>query len=183
MRSARSLSTLRSSSRSRILAVWLAGVVAGAVLVTGANTLSPRVAKAASLQTRSASCLALNFHPLDDDTDWKVVNQLTFSQQTVLSPQLLHEVRFMFGVEYEPRLSVVAAPRVVVLDAFTGGGAQGDQLRTEHHFTLTEMLTWSAGRHTVKWGMNIPDWSRRRFDARPGVGGDAGHGSSWAAMA
>jgi hypothetical protein len=58
-----------------------------------------------------------------------------------------------------------------VLDAFTGGGAQGNQLRTEHHFTLTNMLTWSPGRHVVKAGLNIPDWSRRRFDDNTNSGG------------
>src|SRR5262249_23060596 len=54
---------------------------------------------------------------------------------------------------------------------FTSGGAQGDTLRTEHHFTLTDMMTWSAGHHTVKFGMNIPDWSRRRFDDNTNIGG------------
>lgn len=98
-------------------------------------------------------------------------DELTFSQQTVLSPHLLHDVRFMFGVEYEPRLSVVAAPRVVVLDAFTGGGAQNDQTRTEHHFTLVDALTWSPGKQVVKFGINIPDWSWRGLDDQTNTGG------------
>ena len=93
-------------------------------------------------------------------------DELTFRQQTVLSPRLLHDVRFMFGVEYEPRVSLSAAPRIVVQDAFTGGGAQNDQTRTERHFTLVDSLTWSAGRHSVKAGVNIPDWSWRGLDDR-----------------
>ena len=42
--------------------------------------------------------------------------------------------------------------KIVVLDAFTGGGAQSNSSRTEHHFTLTDIVSWSAGRHSVKAG-------------------------------
>jgi len=98
-------------------------------------------------------------------------DELTFRQQTVLSPRLLHDIRFMFGVEYEPRASLNAAPRIVVQDAFTGGGAQNDQTRTERHFTLVDALTWSPGRHAVKAGINIPDWSWRGLDDRTNTSG------------
>jgi len=95
----------------------------------------------------------------------------TYTQQTFFGQKLLNQFRLFVGEEFEPTTSVNAARKLVVLDAFTGGGAQSDQLRTEHHFTLTEMLTWSSGKHTVKWGMNIPDWSRRRFDDNTNAGG------------
>jgi outer membrane receptor protein involved in Fe transport len=94
-----------------------------------------------------------------------------YTQQTVFTPRLLHQLRLFVGQEFEPTTSVTPAPKLVVLDAFTGGGAQGTQLRTEHHFTLTDMLTWSSGRHTLKGGINIPDWSRRRFDDNTNTGG------------
>jgi len=93
-------------------------------------------------------------------------DELTWRQQTVLSPRLVHDVRFMAGVEYEPRVSLSAAPRIVVQDAFTGGGAENDQTRTERHFTLVDSVTWSPGRHSVKTGINIPDWSWRGLDDR-----------------
>jgi outer membrane receptor protein involved in Fe transport len=98
-------------------------------------------------------------------------DELTFSQQSVLSPRLLNEFRLLVGDEFEPRVSLHPDRRTVVLDAFTGGGAQGDSLRTEHHFTLTETVTWSSGRQTVKFGLNIPDWSWRGFDDRSNTGG------------
>ena len=104
-----------------------------------------------------------------DHTDRE--DELTFRQQTVLSPRLLHDVRFMFGVEYEPRTSLTPAPRIIVQDAFTGGGAQNDQTRTERHFTLVDALTWSPGRHAVKLGINIPDWSWRGLDDRSNTSG------------
>jgi hypothetical protein len=94
-----------------------------------------------------------------------------YTQNTVISPTLLHQTRVMYGQEGENTVSRSTAPRIVVLDAFTGGGAQADLLRTEHHATLTDTLTWSAGRQTVKGGINVPDWSRRRFDDGSNVGG------------
>ena len=104
-----------------------------------------------------------------DHTDRE--DEATFTQTTVFSPGLLHEVKFLFGVEYEPRTSLRADPRIVVQDSFVGGGAQNDQLRTEHHFTLVDALTWSPGRHVIKAGINIPDWSWRGNDDRTNTAG------------
>jgi hypothetical protein len=58
-----------------------------------------------------------------------------------------------------------------VLDAFTGGGAQSDRSRTEHHLQLTDIVTWTTGRHTMKAGFQIPDLSRRRFDDNTNTAG------------
>jgi len=97
--------------------------------------------------------------------DWSFMERsATYTQQTVFSSALLNQLRLFYGEEFEPTTSLDPAGKLVVLEAFTGGGAQSDTLRTEHHVTLTDMLTWSKGRHTLKAGINIPDWSRRRFD-------------------
>lgn len=105
-------------------------------------------------------------------TNWSFTEESgTYTQQTIITPKLLNQFRLFVGQEFEPTTSVTNDPRIVVLDAFTGGGAQGDSLRTEHHFTLTNMVTWSPGRHVVKAGINIPDWSRRRFDDNTNAGG------------
>ena len=98
-------------------------------------------------------------------------DEVTYTHQTIVSPTLFHEVRFLYGDEYEPRTSVNPAPRIVVQDSFIGGGAQNDQLRTEHHFTLVDALTWSAGAQTLKFGVNIPDWSWRGNTDATNVGG------------
>ena len=105
-------------------------------------------------------------------TNWSFLEEsATYTQQTIFTSRLLNQFRFFYGQEFEPTTSIDPTRKLIVLDAFTGGGAQNDQLRTEHHFTLTDMLTWSAGRHTLKAGMNIPDWSRRRFDDNTNVAG------------
>jgi hypothetical protein len=44
-------------------------------------------------------------------------------------------------------------------------------VETEHHFTLNESLTWSSGKHLVKGGLIIPDWSWRGYNDRSNYGG------------
>jgi hypothetical protein len=104
--------------------------------------------------------------------NWSSIEQDTiYNQLTVIRPTLLNQLRVLFGNEYESWSSVTSAPRIVVLDAFNGGGAQSDRLRTEHHMTLTDIVSWSAGRHSAKFGFQIPDWSRRRFDDNTNTAG------------
>ena len=47
---------------------------------------------------------------------------------------------------------------------FTGGSAQNDSLGTEYNFRLSDMVTWTHGRHLVKSGIGIPHISRRAYD-------------------
>jgi outer membrane receptor protein involved in Fe transport len=105
----------------------------------------------------------VNWHSIEQDS--------TYNQQTIVTPKLLNQFRVLVGHEYETWASINAAPTLVVLDAFTGGGAQADRLRTEHHFTLSDIVTWSSGRQVVKGGFQIPDWSRRRFDDNTNTAG------------
>jgi Carboxypeptidase regulatory-like domain/TonB dependent receptor len=90
--------------------------------------------------------------------------EITFSQQLVLSPKLVNNFRLLLGVERQSNKSVNDNRRIVVLDAFTGGGAQANSLRTEYHAQLMEMLSYSTGKHFIKGGINVPDLSRRGLD-------------------
>ena len=104
--------------------------------------------------------------------DWNSIEQdVTYNQQTVVTPKLLNQFRILVGQEYETWTSANGDPALIVLDAFTGGGAQADRFRTEHHATLTDTVTWSSVRHVVTMGLNVPDWSRRRFDDNANRGG------------
>ena len=93
-----------------------------------------------------------------------IEEEITYSQQTVLSPKLVNNFRLLLGVERQSAESVTRDRRIVVLDAFTGGGAQADYLRTEYHAQLMEVLSYSTGKHLIKGGINVPDLSRRGFD-------------------
>jgi len=97
--------------------------------------------------------------------------QIIYSHQTVVTRKLVHQFRLLLGQDHQWTVSLVDAPRMVVLDAFTGGGAQSDAIETERHFTLNDTLAWSSGRHLVKGGLSIPDWSRRGLDDRSNFGG------------
>jgi outer membrane receptor protein involved in Fe transport len=93
-----------------------------------------------------------------------VEQEIRYSQQTFFTPKLLNQFRFLVGHYAAPTTSLTSDPKIVVLDSFISGGAQADQLRTESHFELTEILSYINGKSTLKGGLNIPDWSRRGFN-------------------
>lgn len=88
-------------------------------------------------------------------------DQFIFNHRGLITPRLLSQFRFLFGRYTAPTRSLVDAPKIIVLDAFTGGGAQANALRTEVHFAYNWIVTYSTTKHTLKTGMNVPDWSRR----------------------
>lgn len=90
--------------------------------------------------------------------------EINLSQQIVFSPRLVSNFRLLLGYERQTNVSVTNDRKIVVLDAFTGGGAQADYLRTEYHAQLMEMISYSKGKHLIKGGINIPDLSRRGFN-------------------
>ena len=90
--------------------------------------------------------------------------EITFSQHVVFSPKLVNNFRLLLGVERQSIENINDNRRIVVLDAFTGGGAQANSLRTEYHAQLMEILAYSAGKHLIKGGINVPDLSRRGYD-------------------
>jgi outer membrane receptor protein involved in Fe transport len=97
--------------------------------------------------------------------------QVIAGARSVVTPRLLSEFRFLAGREIASTTSLRPERRIVVLDAFTGGGAQADQNTSEYHFNLTENLTYVRGRHLFKMGFAIPDFSRREFNDRTNAAG------------
>ena len=53
--------------------------------------------------------------------------QVIIGARTTLTPRLLNEFRYLLGREMTSTASVNPGRRIVVLDAFTAGGAQADQ--------------------------------------------------------
>ena len=84
-----------------------------------------------------------------------------FNDRLTLSPKWLIQSQLLIGWEHHSTTSVTDAPKIVVQDSFTSGGAQIGLLNTERHATLNEIASWSSGKHFVKFGLNVPDWSRR----------------------
>jgi hypothetical protein len=82
----------------------------------------------------------------------------------VISPKLLNQLHFLVG-HYDNQIhSLNAVPQLAVQGAFTGGGAQADYRRTEYHFDGTDIVTYTSGRQEIKFGVDVPDISRRGFD-------------------
>jgi outer membrane receptor protein involved in Fe transport len=98
-------------------------------------------------------------------------NQVVYGQRTIANKRLLNELRVTLGAEGASTISQHPNPRIVVLDAFTGGGAQADRLQTQHRIGLTDTVTYSTGRQLIKAGLNIPEWNRRRSDDSTNLGG------------
>jgi outer membrane receptor protein involved in Fe transport len=88
-------------------------------------------------------------------------DEFIVNHRAVISPNLLSQARVLIGRYWAPTRSNFAGTRLVVTDAFTGGGAQIDRLATEFHGSITWLLTQTVGKHTFKYGINVPDWSRR----------------------
>lgn len=97
---------------------------------------------------------------------------LYFTLRRILSPSLVNEFTMRTGNEGSLTRSVrPGISRIVVLDAFTGGGSQADRRTTENHVQLNEILSWNHAKHFVRGGLNIPDISRRGFSDRTNFGG------------
>ncbi|MEO6236653.1 MAG: TonB-dependent receptor [Vicinamibacterales bacterium] len=93
-------------------------------------------------------------------------SQVVTGLRSVLNDRLVHEFRLLLGHESGATASVNPGRGVVVLDAFTAGGAQSDQTSREDHFTISDSTTYIRGKHLLKAGFQIPDFSRRAFDDR-----------------
>lgn len=91
-------------------------------------------------------------------------NEIRINDQYFFSPKLFNQLRFLLGHYHAPTRNISDDPRIVVADTFIGGSAQADQLRTESHFELTDIVAYTSGRNTIKGGIDIPDFSRRGLD-------------------
>jgi len=89
---------------------------------------------------------------------------ITFNQRGSITKKWFNQFRFYAARQHTPTTSINRGPGIVVLGAFTGGGAQGDRLQTENHITLNEIVVWTGTKHTFRTGINIPDLSRRGLD-------------------
>jgi carboxypeptidase family protein/TonB-dependent receptor-like protein len=99
-------------------------------------------------------------------------HQIFFTHRKIISPKLINELTLRAGHEYSRTRSVrPGIPRLIVQDAFTGGGGQADRRTTENHVQLNEIISWTQGKHLVRAGLNVPDISRRGFSDQTNFGG------------
>jgi hypothetical protein len=91
-------------------------------------------------------------------------DDVIFHVDSTLSPILLNQLSLVFERDRNLNLNADEAPQVSVSGDFVGGSAQNDSVASEYNFRLSDMVTWTYGRHTVKIGANVPHIDRRVLD-------------------
>jgi hypothetical protein len=91
-------------------------------------------------------------------------DDLIFHDDYILSPSKLNQASIVLERSYDPVSDVQEGPQIRVNGNYTGGSAQADQVNTEYNLRANEMVTWTTGPHTLKFGMNLPHFSRRVRD-------------------
>ena len=91
-------------------------------------------------------------------------HEINVSYLHVFSSKWLNQLRFLIGYNDRITTSLNSNPQIVVSGEFTGGGAQADSKRTESHFDGTDIVSYANGKHELKFGIDIPDISRRGAD-------------------
>ncbi|RMG54535.1 MAG: hypothetical protein D6723_04790, partial [Acidobacteria bacterium] len=84
-------------------------------------------------------------------------HELRFSLSSILNKRLVNEVRLRLSRRETQTAAASPAPQIVVLDAFTGGGAQSSLFARARRDRLewVDHLSVALGRHAVKLGLHI----------------------------
>ncbi|MHB2006575.1 MAG: TonB-dependent receptor [Acidobacteriaceae bacterium] len=91
-------------------------------------------------------------------------HEINVAWQVVEGQHWLNYLHFLVGHYNSPTTSITEKPNITVQGAFTGGGAQADAKNTEYHFDGTDLVTYTRGKHTLQFGIDVPDISRRGRD-------------------
>lgn len=87
-----------------------------------------------------------------------------FNDRLILSPNLINQLQITLEKDRDVTTSVTDAQSITVSGAFVGGGAQADVARTENTVHVNEVVSWSHGKHYLRAGVQLPQFSRRAVD-------------------
>jgi hypothetical protein len=122
------------------------------------NTLSVRYQFWRRHQTGNIGSTSL---PTQNSTTQVIENALQLDNSTIISNNIVNEIRFEYrrGTNYQNPVST--APTVMIPGDFSGGGvaAQSSSGHSDH-FELQDFVTVSAGRHALKFGTWMRDNSQ-----------------------
>jgi hypothetical protein len=99
------------------------------------------------------------------------LNNFRFADQFTLSPAKLNQFQTRIEKYVKAIDSAGQAPKIIVEGAFTGGGAQTTQANTQYSIALNDIFSWTAGRHQIKVGVDLPSLSRNQIDDESDFGG------------
>jgi len=87
-----------------------------------------------------------------------------FNDRIIITPNLINQLQITFEKDEDVTRSVTDAQSIKVSGFFIGGGAQADVARTENTIHVNEVVTWSHGKHYIRAGVQLPQFSRRAVD-------------------
>jgi hypothetical protein len=87
-----------------------------------------------------------------------------FNDRIIVTPHLINQLQVTFEKDEDVTRSVTDAQSIQVSGSFIGGGAQADLARTENTVHVNEIVTWSHGKHYIRAGVQLPQFSRRAVD-------------------
>jgi hypothetical protein len=93
-------------------------------------------------------------------------DDLTAHVDATYSASLLNQVSLVAEHTSSRNNNTSENPRVSLPGNFVSGSAQADSFATEYNFRLSDVLSWTRGRHLVKTGISIPPLGRRGYDDR-----------------
>ena len=108
-------------------------------------------------------------------------DDLIFHDDYIASPSMLNQASLVLERSYDPISDVQEGPQINVNGNYVGGSAQNDQLRTEYNLRGSEIVTWTQGPHTLKFGVNLPHFSRRVLDDHTNQDGTYTYSPTYAA--
>ena len=91
-------------------------------------------------------------------------DDIIFNDRQIISPVLLNQLQIFLEKDHNPARSVLNAPKIIIDGSSTSGGAQADSLNTENNMKVNDIVSLSHGRHYLKFGVNVPNISRRAWE-------------------
>ncbi|MEJ2007466.1 MAG: TonB-dependent receptor [Acidobacteriota bacterium] len=97
---------------------------------------------------------------------------ISVADRSVLTKNLVNELSLrLISSDNSTQSALPGQPSIVVLGAFTGGGAQQSSYEMLRYLQLTDILSWSHERHVVKVGLNVPALTRWNINDQSNFGG------------
>jgi len=107
-------------------------------------------------------------------------DDVVFHDDYIVSPSILNQASIVLERSSDPVSNVQDQPKINVQGNFTGGSAQDDQVRTEYNLRANEIVSWTKGPHSMKFGVNLPHLSRRVLEDHTNNAGTYTYGPTYA---
>ena len=91
-------------------------------------------------------------------------DDLIFNDRIIVSPNIINQLLITLEKDEDVTRSATEGQSIQVSGSFIGGGAQADLARTENTIHVNEIVTWSHGKHYIRAGVQLPQFSRRAVD-------------------